>query len=304
MTSALPSRFRLIAAFAAIYLIWGSSYLAIRIGIETLPPFLMAGGRFLVAGVLVLLIAGARGPVRLTARDWLHAFVVGLLLFAGGNGALVWGEQTVPSGIAALLVACTPMWMVLMDWLRPNGHAQNRWAVGGLLLGVVGVATLLGPDAFTGRGIDPLGAAVILGGSVSWAAGTIYTKRVGKPRSALLGTGTQMVCGGAVLLGLAFLLGEHTGFEPASASVRSLAAVAYLTLVASVVAFTAYTWLIRVTTPARLGTYAYVNPVIAVFLGWAFAREPLTPRTILAAAIIVVAVAVITLTAASEAPGS
>lgn len=303
MTPATVSRFRLIAAFTAIYVIWGSSYLAIRIGIETLPPFLMAGGRFLVAGVLVLVIAGARGPVRFTRGDWVHAFVVGLLLFAGGNGALVWGEQTVPSGIAALLVACTPMWMVLIDWLRPHGHAQNRWAIGGLLLGLVGVATLLGPDAFTGRGINPVGATVILGGSVSWAAGTIYTKRVGKPRSALLGTGTQMICGGAILLALAFALGEHTGFEAGRVSARSIAALLYLTLVASVVAFTAYTWLIRVTTPARLGTYAYVNPVIAVFLGWAFAREPLTLRTIVAAAIIVAAVAVITLAAASEAPG-
>jgi drug/metabolite transporter (DMT)-like permease len=303
MTPATVSRFRLVVAFATIYIIWGSSYLAIRIGIETLPPFLMAGGRFLVAGVLVLILASVRGPVRLTRRDWLHALVVGVLLFAGGNGALVWGEQTVPSGIAALLVACTPMWMVLIDWLRPNGHAQTRWAWAGLILGVIGVATLLGPDAFTGQGINPVGAAVILAGSVSWAAGTIYTKRVGKPRSALLGTGTQMVCGGVVLLGLAFALGEHTRFDPGNASVRSLAAVLYLTLIASVVAFTAYTWLIRVTTPARLGTYAYVNPVIAVFLGWAFAAEPLTVRTMIAAAIIVVAVAVITLAAANEPPG-
>jgi drug/metabolite transporter (DMT)-like permease len=300
MTPAGASRFRLIVAFATIYILWGSSYLAIRFAVETIPPFLMGGARFVVAGAIVYVIAYLRESARLSRKDWLHAFVVGTLLFAGGNGALVWGEQTVPSGIAALLVASVPIWMVVMDWARPHGRPQNAWTVGGLLLGLSGVAILLGPDAFTGRGIDPLGAAVILGGAVSWAAGTIYAKRVAKPPSALAGTSTQMLCGGVVLLVAAALTGEPARFSPSAVTGKSLLGVFYLVVFASVIAFTAYSWLVRVTTPARLGTYAYVNPLIAVYVGWAVANEPVTLRTIAAAAIIVVAVAIVTLTAEEE----
>lgn len=300
MTPAAASRFRLIVAFATIYVIWGSSYLAIRFAVETIPPFLMGGARFVVAGAIVYVIAYFRESARPTRKDWLHAFVVGALLFAGGNGALVWGEQTVPSGIAALLVASVPIWMVVIDWARPRGRPQNAWTVCGLLLGMAGVAILLGPDAFTGRGIDPLGAAVILGGGLSWAAGTIYAKRVAKPPSALAGTSTQMLCGGVVLLIAAVLTGEPARFSPSAVTGKSLLGVFYLVFFASVIAFTAYSWLVRVTTPARLGTYAYVNPLIAVYVGWAVANEPVTLRTIAAAAIIVVAVAIVTLTAEEE----
>jgi drug/metabolite transporter (DMT)-like permease len=300
MTPAVASRFRVIAAFAAIYSIWSTSYLAIRFAVETIPPLLLGGARFVLAGGIVYLYAALRQNLRISRKDWLHALVVGTLLFAGGNGGVVWGQQTVASGIAALLVASVPIWMVLIDWARPGGRPQNVWTMGGLVLGLIGVSVLVGPDFVTKRGIDFVGAAVILGAGVSWAAGTIYAKRVAKPPSTLAGTSTQMLCGGLVHFTAAVFTDEPARFVAADVSTRSLLGFGYLVVFASIIAFTAYSYLVGATTPARLGTYAYVNPVIAVYVGWALADEPVTMRTMIAAAIIVVAVAIVTLTAADE----
>ncbi len=295
--TAPPSRFALAAAFAIIYLIWGSTFLAILFAIETLPPFLMAGMRFLVAGSLVYawsrLVNGTGAPSR---AQWLAAAAVGVLLLVGGNGLLVWSEQRIPSGVAALLVGTVPCFMALIDWLRPGGLRPSGYVFAGLLLGLVGLFWLVGPDTLIGGGrADFIGAAVVVLGSFSWALGSIYSRHARTPASPFLSTAMQMLAGGAVLLLLSVLLGEPWAFDARAVSLRSAFGLLYLIVLGSIVAFSAYIWLLRVSTPARVSTYAYVNPVVAVLLGWALAGEELTLRIGVAAAIIVSGVALITL---------
>jgi drug/metabolite transporter (DMT)-like permease len=290
-------RARLIAAFAAVYVIWGSTYLAIRFAVETLPPLLMAGVRFLIAGGILLLWARLRersgAP---TKTDWLTGFVSGVLLLVGGNGAVVWAEQQVPSGIAALLVAVVPVWMVLLDWLRPGGRRPPSLVFVGLGLGLVGLALLVGPGALHASGTASLaGAGVLMAGSLSWALGSLYTQRAPRPTSGQIGSGTQMVAGGVSLLLVAVLIGEPSRLDLAHASSRSLIAFWYLVTFGSLIGFTAYVYLLGHTTAAKAATYAYVNPVVAVLLGWAIAHEPVTARTLIAAAVILAGVAIITL---------
>jgi drug/metabolite transporter (DMT)-like permease len=296
-SSAAPSRLALASAFAIIYLIWGSTFLAILFAIETLPPFLMAGARFLVAGSLVYawarMVNGTPAPSR---REWRAAVVVGALLLLGGNGLLVWSEQRIPSGVAALLVGTVPCFMALIDWLRPAGVRPSWHVVGGLLLGLLGLVWLVGPDTLMGGGrADFIGAAVVVLGSFSWALGSIYSRHAGTPVSPFLSTAMQMLAGGAALLLLSVLLGEPWLFDARTVSLRSLMGLLYLIVFGSIVAFSAYIWLLRVSTPARVSTYAYVNPVVAVLLGWALAGEALTARMLIAAAVIVSGVALITL---------
>ncbi len=293
MTS--PARSKVIAAFAALYIIWGSTYLAIRYAIETLPPFLMAGTRFTVAGLAMYLIMRARGEERPTRAQWRATTIIGGLLLLGGNGAVVWAEQLVPSGIAALLVATVPVWMVLLEALRPGGQRPTLGVVAGLFLGMVGLFVLVGPGEVAGSGrVNPIGAGVLLLGSLSWATGSIYSRTVKLPSSPLLVTGMQMLGGGVLLLAAGVVSGETASLGSASPSARSLLSLLYLVLFGSFVGYTAYVWLLRVSTPAKVATYAYVNPIVAVLLGWAFAGESVTQRTLIAAAIIVAAVALIT----------
>jgi drug/metabolite transporter (DMT)-like permease len=289
-------RARLMAAFAAVYVIWGSTYLAIRFAVETLPPLLMAGARFTIAGTLLLLwsrfVQHAERPSR---SDWRTGLVSGALLLLGGNGAVVWAETRVPSGIAALLVAVVPLWMVLLDWLRPGGRRPATAVFVGLALGLVGLGLLVGPDALHGGGpVNVAGALVLMAGSLSWAVGSLFTKSAPRASTGLNGSGAQMLAGGACLLLVGLALGELGQFDPAHVSGRSMLGFLYLVTFGSLVGFTAYFYLLSHTTAAKAATYAYVNPVVAVLLGWAFAHEPLTPRTLLAAAVILAGVAIIT----------
>jgi len=291
-------RARLIAAFAAVYLIWGSTYLAIRFAVETLPPLLMAGARFMLAGAIVLAWSRLRDRSPAPSRaDWRTGVIAGALLLLGGNGAVAWAEQRVPSGIAALLVAIVPLWMVLLDWLRPGGRRPPIPVFMGLALGLAGLLLLVGPGSLRSDGpSNGLGALVLVLASLSWAAGSLFTKWSPKPTTGTIGTGTQMLAGGLLLVVAGVATGELSRLDLAHASTRSLLGFAYLVTFGSLIGFTAYVYLLSHTTAAKAATYAYVNPVVAVLLGWAIGHETVTSRTMLAAAIILAGVAIITIT--------
>jgi drug/metabolite transporter (DMT)-like permease len=294
-------RLRVVAAFAAIYLIWGSTYLGIRIAIETLPPFLTAGLRFIIAGPLLYAWARRNGAPRPTGTQWRAAAIVGGLLLLGGNGLVTWGEQRVSSGLAALLVATVPLWMVLLDWLFMRGGRPAGKVFLGLILGLIGIVLLIGPTDLLGEHrVDLVGVAMLLLAALSWAIGSLYARRAPLPDAPLLGTSLEMIAGGVLLLLASGIKGEWVQVDLASVSLRSWLALGYLTLLGSIVAFTAYTWLLRISTPARVATYAYVNPVVAVVLGWAVVGEVLTGQMLLAAVVIVLAVVVITAGRARE----
>jgi len=299
-------RWRLIGALAAVYIIWGSTYLAIRFAIETLPPFAMAGLRFLVSGGALYAWARFRGAEKPDLLHWRTSAMIGALLLLGGNGGVVWAEQHVPSGLAALLITSEPFWIVLLVWLMPGGHRPTGGVALGMFLGLIGIAFLVGPgQILNGQHVHIGGAIVLFLASLSWAAGSLYTSKARMPRSAVLATGMQMLSGGALLTLLSAFAGEWQAIQWQHVSSRSLLALVYLTIFGSIVGFSSYFWLLRNTTPARACTYAFVNPVVAVFLGWALAAEPLTPRILLATAIIVIAVMlVITRHAAHATVGS
>ncbi len=288
-------RWRLISAFAAVYVIWGSTYLAIRFAVETLPPFLMAGIRFLLAGGVLYAWALLRGAAKPDAMHWRSASIIGTLLLLGGNGGVVWAEQFVPSGLTALLITSEPFWVVIIVWLMPGGHRPTGGVILGMLLGLFGISLLVGPGHLEGNSVHLGGAAVLFLATLSWAAGSLYSTKARLPGSAVLSAGMQMLAGGAVLTLFGTLVGEWNKLAWHSMSARSLFAVAYLTLFGSIVGFSSYFWLLRNTTPARASTYAFVNPVVAVILGWAFAGESITPRTLAATAIIVVSVMLVIL---------
>jgi drug/metabolite transporter (DMT)-like permease len=284
----------LILAFAAVYLIWGSTYLAIRYAVESIPPFLMMGTRFLAAGMILYGFQRVRGVSRPSLENWKAAFLIGGFMFLGGAGALAWSEQWLPSGLAALLVAVVPMWIVLVDWARPGGTRPAGRVLFGLAIGFVGVAILVGPvDLSDSNRMYVLGSIAIMFGSLSWAIGTVFSRRVNLSPSPPMASAQTLLAGGALLLAAGTLAGEWSRFDVALLSFRSGLAWVYLVTFGSLIAFASYIWLLHKTTPTRLGSYAYVNPVVAVFIGWAFAGEPFGPRTLFAAAIIVTAVALI-----------
>ncbi len=290
-----PSRTMIAIAFAAVYVVWGSTYLAIRFAVQTIPPFLMAGVRFVIAGALLYTWVRLRGAPRPTRSQWRATAIVGALLLLGGNGGVVWAEQHVPSGITALLVATVPLWMVLFEWFRPGGSRPRLAVIGGVVLGLAGMALLVQPGSPAGGGAaDPVGAAVLIAASVSWAWGSLWSRQADLPAVPLLATAMEMMAGGVLLLATGALTGELGRLAPRAISLPSAASLGYLVIFGSLVGFTAYTWLLRVASPAAVSTYAYVNPVVAVVLGWAIASEPITPRTLSAAAVIIGAVALIT----------
>ena len=296
-------RTKVLVAFALVYVIWGSTYLAIRFALETMPPFLMAAVRFLIAGALVYAWTRLRGASRPTATEWRASTIAGVLLLFGGNGAVVWAEQHLPSGLVALVVATTPIWMVLLEWLWRGGARPTLGVVSGLVLGLIGLALLIGPGSIAGTGtVDPLGAIVLTAGSLSWAVGSIYARGAPLSRHGLLSTGMQMLMGGAALAVLGLGMGELARVDLGAISMRSTLALLYLLVFGSLIGYTAYAYVLHKSTPARVSTYAYVNPVVAVFLGWALASEPLTPRMLAASAIIIGGVALITTARSKAAP--
>lgn len=290
-----PPILGVIAAFAAIYIIWGSTYLGIRIAVETLPPLLMAGVRFLLAGAGLYAWMRWRGAPRPLAREWGSAALVGCLMLVGGNGLVCVAEQTVPSGLTALLIATVPLWLALFDWFFFRGPRPTALMVAGLLAGLLGIYILLDPGTLGGARVDLLGAAQVLVACVFWSIGSLAMRRVRLPRSVFISTAMQMLTAGCALVLVGLARGEAGQVALGAISARSLVAFAYLVVFGSIVALTSYGWLIQVSTPARVGTYAYVNPIIAVLLGAAVAKEPLTARVGVAAAIILGAVAMISL---------
>ncbi|MBC8044814.1 MAG: EamA family transporter [Rhizobacter sp.] len=307
---AISNRVRFIAAFAAVYLIWGSTYLGIRYAIETLPPFLMAGARFLVAGVVMFLWAkffgGEKERASLTPVHWKNAAIVGALLLLGGNGGVVWSEQRIASSIAALLIMTEPLWIVLLEWRR-SGHRPPSGVAIGLSLGLIGTFVLIRPQSFldgSAEHLDLLGVLVMTLSTFAWATGSLFASRAELPKSPVLTTAVQMLCGGVLLMAAGTLFGEWSQLNLAAVSLRSWLAWIYLTVFGSIIAFTAYNWILRNASPSLASTYAYVNPVIAVFLGWALGGELITSQTIFAALILVGAVVLITRASPSHAPKS
>jgi len=281
-------------ALATVYVLWGSTYLAMRLAIATIPPFTMAAVRHFTAGAILYTFARLRGAPRPRAAHWRSTAIIGALLLLLGNGGVVWAEQRVSSGMAALLICSEPMWIVLFAWLRRDGRRPSPLVVAGLLVGMAGLALLVRPGLGGGGAVDPLGVMAVLIASISWAAGSLYVQRATLPSSPLLATSMQMLCGGLLLFATGALTGEPASFALSRVSTGSMLAVLYLIVFGSLIGFTAYTWLLRSASPVLVSTYAYVNPVVAVFLGWALASESVTPAMLLGAAVILGGVALIT----------
>jgi drug/metabolite transporter (DMT)-like permease len=278
------------AALLALYLFWGTNFLAIRWAAEAMPPFLMMGVRSLMAGALLFGWARFRDGARPAAAHWPPAAAVGIVLFLGCHGLLAWAEQTVPSGVAALVLATIPVWMTLLDWL--GGGARPRWqAAIGLALGVAGLGVLIGPGSARGQPLAGLLALVF--GAFAWAAGSMLSRRVAVPASLTLASGMQLLCGGAALVVAGLLLGEASRVDAGVFAPRALLSFAYMVGISSLVGFTAYMWLLRVASPTLVGTYAFVNPVVALVVGASVAGETLSSRVLGASLVIVSGVALI-----------
>jgi drug/metabolite transporter (DMT)-like permease len=283
-------------ALFSVYLVWGSTYLGIRFAIETIPPLLMAGSRFLVSGSLLYVFMRLRGASRPRAEHWKSAFIISVFLILIGNGGVTWAEQKVPSGITALLVGTVPLWMVVLEYFwkgeaRPGGKA---WF--GIFLGLAGITFLV----FSRSGAAPVQvdvsyALLLIATSLAWSYGSLYARSAPLPDSAILATAMEMALGGILQLIVGFLMGEGAKFHLHQITAHSAWAWVYLGLVGSLVGFSSYIWVLQKSTPALASTYAYVNPVIAVFLGWALGHEGLSGQTLGAAALIVTAVLLITL---------
>jgi drug/metabolite transporter (DMT)-like permease len=291
-----PARASILLAFAALYLIWGSTYLGIRVAIETLPPFLMAGTRFAIAGVLLFGYLIARGFPWPTAAQWKYQFIAGLFLLLGGNAVVSWAELRTPSGITCLILGASPLFLVLMDWVRPGGKRPTAVLAAGVIVGLIGVALLVGPGAIPEDARPPLvDVAALILASISWWIGSLYIKHTKSGTSLIMASAMQMLSASCAMLLTGWILGEGKGLHLGEVSVRSWAALSYLVVAGSLVAFPVYVWLLEHSTPAKVSTYAYVNPVVALVLGWAILGEPMNLRMALATVIIIGAVAIITI---------
>ena len=288
-------RTKLVAAFAAVYFVWGSTYLFNKFALEDFPPFVLASLRFTIAGALLFAFSKLRGAERPTGRHWLNAFITGSLFFLCGNGAVLWAQVRLPSGLVALIVAVAPLWIVLLEWLRPP-HKKPGLAVSlGVLLGIVGLVLLIGPNAFSGGSdTDIMAMLVLIAGSLLWSFGALYAQKAALPRTPSLMSAMQLLTGGALLVLIGLALGEFGETQWGSISTSSYLSLAYLIFFGSILAFSCFSWLVRVAPPSRVATYAYVNPVVAMVLGWLFAGESFGLRTLIASAVILGGVALIT----------
>jgi drug/metabolite transporter (DMT)-like permease len=279
-------------ALLALYIVWGSTYLGIKVSIETIPPFFHAAVRFLVSGLILIMWQKAAGQEMPTRRQWISTAIIGNLLLLGGNGLVSWAEQFIPSGIAALIIGSVPMVLVIAEAIRPGGTKPTWQAILGLVIGFVGIFILVGPAEISGSEtrLNPFGVAALLTATVLWAAGSTYSKTADLPKSSLMTTGAEMLMGSIGLLIVSLLTGELNGWNPAEVSTRSLVGLVYLITIGSIVGFGSYIWLLQNAPISLVATYAYVNPIVAVILGYFFANETLEPRIWLATAIIIGAV--------------
>lgn len=282
-------------ALLALYIVWGSTYLGIRFAVETIPPFLHASLRFLVSGIILYAWRRAAGDPIPTASNWKVTAIVGAALLLGGNGLVAWAEQTVPSGIAALMITTSPFWLVLFESLRAGGAKPSWQAILGLVIGFIGVFILVGPAEITGGegSFDTFGIVLLLLAPIFWSMGSIYAKGADMPKSTLLSTGMQMLTGAVALFLVSVVRGELNGFSFGDVSMRSWLALLYLITFGSLIGFVSYGWLLHNAPISLVSTYAYVNPVVAVLLGSLLADEPLNGRILIAAAIIIGAVVLI-----------
>ncbi|MNO15825.1 putative inner membrane transporter YedA [compost metagenome] len=284
-------------ALLSVYLFWGGTYVGMKVAIETMPPFLMAGIRFFVAGAVLYIISRLSGAKRPAGREWRSSAIVGALLLLGGNGLVAWSEQRVSSSIASLIVAAVPVWMMLFGWLGRNGKRPNTGIIGGIVLGLLGIAVLVFQPGQGDNGSTTglIGIITLLVASMSWAAGSMYSRSAVMPASPLMSTAAQMLTGGVLLLVFSFFTGDWSKLDVPAISLRSYAALGYLIVFGSIIGYTGYIWLLKNADAALVSTYAFVNPVVAVFLGWLLAGEQLSVNTLTAAVIIIAAVVLVTI---------
>jgi len=301
LTAARVPRIRLALAFAAVWVIWGSTYLAIAIAIESIPPFFMTGLRFLMAGGVLYLWARFRGSPRPSAIEWRWAALLGCLFFLVGNGTVAFVEQRVSSGLTALMIALVTAWTALLEWLRPGGRTPTAGAVLGIVLGFAGTALLVLPSGGV-PAVPVLEGVLLIGSTLAWALASVMTRSARLPADTAMVAATEMLAGGAALLVLALVSGDLGRFDPGAVTRASVLALLYQVVLGSLLTFTCYSWLLRVSTPSKVSTAGYVNPMVAVFLGWIFHGETLTTRSLAASAVIIAGVAAI-VTSRSRAGG-
>jgi len=276
-------------ALFALYLVWGSTYLGIKVAIETIPPFFHAGIRFLISGLILVIWQRAAGHSLPTRKQWVSTAIIGTLLLLGGNGLVAWAEQSIPSGITALIIASSPMFLVIGEAIRPNGVKPNWQGIVGLLIGFAGIFILIGPTEVSGSAtkLNPFGVAALLAACLFWSTGSLYSKTVTLPKSSLMNTGAQMLMGSMSLFIVSLITGELKGWDVTAVSTRSLYGLSYLILVGSLIGFASYGWLLQNAPISLVSTYAYVNPIVAVLLGTWLANEVLEPRIWVATGIII-----------------
>jgi drug/metabolite transporter (DMT)-like permease len=294
-----------LTAFAIIYFVWGSTFLAIRIGVREVPPFLLAGMRFFAAGILLYIWTRAQGTPSPTRREWIAASSIAVLIFVLDYGLLFWAEKSVPSGIAAVMMATIPVYMALAEIVFLRTQRLTPRLAFALLLGIGGVAVLVGPSSsLAGGAVNTSGAIALIISGISWSAAAVLLRKLPLPESKVMSSGAQMLAGGILLILTSALLGEMNGFTLQSVSLKAWLALLYLIIAGSVIAFTAYVWLIHHEPPTKVGTYAYVNPVVAVLLGYFFGGEAIGARTVLGTLLVLVSVVVIMKAKKKEASSS
>ena len=285
----MNSKTKIWVALIALYIVWGSTYLGIKFAIETIPPFFHAAVRFLISGTILVVWQKSAGLPMPTRKQWISSAIVGTMLLLGGNGLVAWAEQFIPSGIAALIIGSSPMFLVMAEAIRPGGVKPNWQAIVGILIGFVGIFILVGPSNISGSTtkLNPLGVIALLSACLLWASGSIFSKNADMPKSSLMSTGAQMLAGSVSLMIMSLLTGELSKWDPSGVSMHSIYGLLYLIFVGSLVGFVSYGWLLQNAPISLVATYAYVNPIVAVILGSLFAAEKLEPHIWLATAIII-----------------